>query len=148
MRFTVAAPNGTSLSFDGQPLRGGEFETTVALGHNQAFSFVVATASGLATHHVRCLPPDFPSFTVNRFGDPQAAWYLITPSVALPATNVPYVVLFDNRGVPVWWYRTSGSSPPIDAALLDDDTLSWTRFPFDMVARNESHYEIRTLDGT
>jgi hypothetical protein len=148
VRLAVAAPDGTSVSVDGQPLRAGRFDAAVALDPDEAFSFVVATGSGLATHHVRCLPADFPAFAARRFGTPQAALYLVTPSVQLPATSVPYVTFFDARGVPLWWYRSSAASPPIDAALLDDDTLSWTRFPFDMVARNESHYEIHTLDGT
>jgi hypothetical protein len=48
------------------------------------------------------------------------------------------VVVFNEDGVPVWWYRTVGT--PTDAKAFPDGTVGWTQ--------TENPPEIRDLDGS
>jgi hypothetical protein len=75
---------------------------------------------------VRCLPINFPRFTVRVTGQPQAAYDLVTPnSSTSPAQAPPYVALFDRNGVPVWWYQELNGIPT-NASLEANGTLLWS----------------------
>ncbi len=122
VRVSVADTGFAGVSVDGAPERTGTFQTTVALQPGQRFVVRVAGSD----YDVRCLPADFPPFTVHRDGRPQAAYYVTTPGQKLDpaAPAAPYVALFDADGVPVWWYRAP-SGTPIDATVLPDGNLTW-----------------------
>ena len=108
VQLSVGAPADAMVAVDGDGPRSGTFERDVALDVNRAFSFTVAGAT-TRTYHVRCLPADFPPYTAQRSGTPQASHYLVTPSLALgpfPAGFSPgYTAFYDSGGAPVWWYR-------------------------------------------
>ncbi len=99
--FSVNAPPDTTVSVDGQPPDTGQFNTFTFRDYNQSFTIVVQTPQATTTHYVRCLPPDFPDWSVQRPGTPQAGFYLTSP------TGTP--VIFDNNGVPMWWW--TGPNP-------------------------------------
>src|SRR6266540_1474911 len=99
--FSVNAPPDTTVSVDGQPPDTGQFNTFTFRDYNQSFTIVVQTPQATTTHYVRCLPPDFPDWSVRRPGTPQAGFYLTSP------TGTP--VIFDNNGVPMWWW--TGPNP-------------------------------------
>lgn len=128
VRVTAKVPDGQTLTVDGLASGGGALVQDVALEQNQAFSFTV----GSRTHHVRCLPEDFPAWTVQRNGTADVDWLIFTPQ--------PYVVIADTQGVPVWWYRTDGQT--VDTKLFPDGSVVW--------ARNEADvpFERHALDGT
>ena len=81
------------------------------LASGQAVRFVVRNGQSARTYQVRCLPPDFPQWTVERPGQPQAAFYVVDP-----CCHRKYAIIFDNHGVPVWWLHTN--SHILDAAYL------------------------------
>ena len=68
---------------------------------------VVANGTG-STHHVRCLPLDFPTWTVDRHRRPESQFYVLTP---VGRHSDGYVAVFDARGVPVWWIHSSWYAP-------------------------------------
>lgn len=108
-------------------------------------SFKVRRNGRTTTHHVRCLPADFPDWTVERTKRPEAGWYVVTPTIFGPGGH--YVVIFDDRGVPVWWLRSV--IPPLDAKLLPDGTVAFARFFGGGSGTNAAGaYEIRALDGS
>jgi hypothetical protein len=127
---SVAAPSGTLVSVDGQPAAGGSFADTVTRDVGQSFSFTVQSPSvgqrwhpnlpskPPVTYYVRCLPSNFPSWTVQTNGTPQAQWYL-----TVPATGANYPTIFDAQGVPVWWGPDTGT---VFAELLSDGNIAWT----------------------
>jgi hypothetical protein len=123
----VDTPPNTSASVDGQPAHEGSFDTQVNVTTGQSFTITVkGSGSPDTTYHVRCLPTKFPTWTAERNGTPQSAFYVTTPSVALSG-GVGYVSIFDANGVPVWW---ANSNPqPVDATLLPDGNIAWTHFP-------------------
>ncbi len=128
IRLFVSALGNTSISIDGAAARSGMFTRSVGLSDGQSFEFSVSAAGQTTTHYVRCLPSDFPHFSATRSGTPQAEWYVATPSGWFTplGTSRQYVAIFDDNGVPVWWERAEGNSPPRDAKLLANGDIIWT----------------------
>jgi hypothetical protein len=138
--LSISAPRGTSVSVNDARWRRGAFSVALVRGAGQSFHFVVRGAKdGIARYHVRCLPHDFPSWTTGRSGATEAQWYAVTPSFTdangdlPPVSDDEYVILFDNNGVPVWWTTPVRpgvpvpDSRPIDAKLLPDGNIGWSR---------------------
>ena len=123
-----------SIDVDGQGARKGEFTTGVPLQAGQRFSFVRATGAGQATHHVRCLPADFPEWTYEKFAPAQQQWYIVVLG--------QYVIVIDGNGVPVWWFDDPGS--PADAKFLENGTFAWVTERGTPMAR----YEMRIPNGS
>lgn len=124
---TATAVKSDRISVDGQPAKGGTFTTSVPLTEGQEFLITIANAGGQhpTTYHVRCLPSDFPNWTAQKTGTTQAAFYLVTPNLAVPAPY--YVTMFDPNGTPRWWFKTSSGGSE-DAKVLPDGNLAWS-FP-------------------
>ena len=128
---SVSAIDGTTLDVDGQGPRSGTYTTHVAIVPGQAFRMVATTGSAGQTYYVRCLPADFPAWTFQRSGRPQAQWYAIAPATRTdfsafpPGVSPNYVALFDTNGVPVWWMKASPG--PIDFSVLRNGNVAWSR---------------------
>jgi hypothetical protein len=80
--------------------RTGEFRVPLTPGQ----SFVVE--DGADRYRIRCLPNNFPGWDFERLEDPSHKFY----SAAYGRSNDnedehlnPFVVIFDEHGVPVWW---------------------------------------------
>jgi hypothetical protein len=133
----VAADVGTgySVGIDGQDPAGGSVQTTVPLQANQEFEVTISHLDGVHRYFVRCLPPDFPTWEFTRYAQPSHEFYVTVPS--LGGATGQYVVIFDDQGVPVWWYKPSQT--PYDAKIMPTGEVGWTQV---------GSAEIRTLDGT
>ncbi len=70
-----------------------------------------------ATYHVRCLPLDFSPLTVTRTGEVTPGWYLTEVGWNQPTTG-RFIVIMDERGVPVWFKRTGTAERVINAQRL------------------------------
>jgi hypothetical protein len=121
LRLSINAPAGVTVAVDRRVARKGSFKVAVKVASGQGFRFVATTRHGHRRYFVRCLPPDFPAWTAERPGRPQAAWYVVAPC----CTNSTYVAIFDNHGVPAWWINTH--RPPLDASLLPDGNVVWAQ---------------------
>ena len=142
VRVSVDAPEGVRVSVDGGRSRSGAFERRVDVRVGERFPVTVSSRRKVTRHHVRCLPKSFPTWTAKRSGRPEAEWYIVTPATS------PYVAIFDRHGVPVWWMRTEPHLP-IDAKLLPNGHLAWSRyFGGSFGVSPDGAYEERRLDGT
>jgi hypothetical protein len=144
LRLAITAPRGTTVAIDGRPARGGSFKASVREKSGQSVRFVVTSGHRQRRYLVRCLPPDFPKWTAERTGRPQAAWYVVAPC----CTESTYVAIFDTHGVPVWWINAH--RPPLDASLLPDGNVAWAQQHGVDLAPGVSSgaYEEHRLDGT
>ena len=142
VRFSVDAPSGTRVAVGDRAPRGGSFTVSVRLAPGRAVVLRVVSSVRTRTHYVRCLPSDFPGWSVERDGTPTARWYVATPSLNTVAAG--YVAVFDTRGAPVWWMR--GNPPPFNGELLPTGNLAWTKWVFSRAPLG--HYEERALDGS
>lgn len=144
VRVSVHTDKDTEVSVDGQGPRRGRFEQAVALGSGQAFSFATGGPSGQRTHHVRCLPSDFPTWSFSRSATPSQEWFVISP---LGAATTNYVIFFDRNGVPAWWHKASPAA--IDSKVLSDGNVAFgTYYGGEYATNPASRYEVRALDGS
>jgi hypothetical protein len=146
-RVFVNATGGDRASVAGGKDEAGSFERRVARRPDRAFTIRVEAGGTTTTHHVRCLPPDFPGWTFEANGHAQAQWYLIAPT---GAHAFGYMAFFDSHGVPVWWRRHDRPWAPWDAKLLPDGTVAYARFFNDHfgIRGRRNAYEVRQLDGS
>jgi hypothetical protein len=130
---TVSATGGTTVDVDDQGARSGNFTTAVGLNPGQSFLVVSSDGASSNVYSIRCLPSDFPDWTFERPGTPEAEWYLVAPWAP-----INYAVVVDSNGAPVWWYKTTVIT--MDFELLPDGNLAWTHA--------DSTAEERRLDGS
>ncbi len=133
IEMIVVAPLGTHVAIDGGPPRSGTYTTAVPLQAGQGFSFTYSTGRASSTHHVRCLPPDFPQWHIQRFAPAGQEFYVVASG--------DYVFALDGTGVPLWWHHDTGV--PSDAKVFDDGTVAWASGR----ATPNARYVIRGLDG-
>jgi hypothetical protein len=138
---TAAAPIGT----------GSTADLTLPFAENEAFVVRAGVVGGIPEQYwVRCLPHDFPVLSVTGTDTPNPGWYLT--DAAFPTTNPPadqsrFLMILDNRSVPVWYRRVN--HPSINLTLLADGTLAWTKLlGLAFGSTPGGAYEIHSLDGT
>jgi hypothetical protein len=136
VRIDVHAGPG-QVAVDGQKARRGRFSASVPLSSGQSFMVTSAAGKQRGTYRVRCLPPDFPKSTYQRFKAPSEEFDILTPQ--------PYVAIYDTHGVPVWWYRAAGPLPQ-DGKLFAGNTVGWFSATNPFVG--PPHHEIHRLDGS
>ena len=141
VQFTVDG-TGSSVSVDAAPFRNDSFTAPVNnVREGQQFTFVVKLGTGSKTFHVRRLPADFPLWTTERFGTPQSEYTIFAPNLLADIRH--FVIIADDYGVPLWWYRTAADFQPLDAKLLPNGNIGWLAF------QSKTQFgEERTLDGT
>ena len=145
LKLSVSASGGDRVSVDNRPKRDGNYSVDVNRQAGGSVTFAVTASGRKSTHHVRCLPQDFPNWEVHRHGTPQSQFYVITPFN--PHIH-GYVAVFDARGVPVWWMHSSWYKP-FDGKLLPNGDLIWTRQFGDLIGLDPRQlWEERRLDGT
>ena len=141
---SVTVPLGDEVFVDNQPGQISSFTTSVAVSAGQSFAVtdIGLTGGGASSYFVRCLPTDFPNFTSQKPGNPQAAYYVVKPSsLALFTPNPPlqYIAVFNTDGVPVWWLP---DGPGFDAGILRNTNLT------SIVFKKHPEVEVHRLDGT
>ncbi|MEJ7584790.1 MAG: aryl-sulfate sulfotransferase [Acidimicrobiales bacterium] len=123
VRVAIGAPSGTAVSVGGQAFRSGTFTASVTRDVGQRFTIRVRTPEATTTHHVRCLPADFPSWTADRPYDTSAEFFVTAPLIFDTPISA-YPVIFDTNGVPVWWGRKAPNL--LFATMLPTGNLAWT----------------------
>ena len=137
--LAVHAPAKANVRLDRRRPTTGSSQTRLQLTGGRGVTIRIASA----TYHVRCLPKDFPAWTAERHGTPQASWYIVTPAEG--GAGSPFAVVFDRNGTPMWWMDAGYN--PIDAKLLPDGNLAWSESTGAPYATHSVPYEERTFDG-
>jgi hypothetical protein len=146
VHLSVAATGGDHVKVAGRAMRGDRYDVSVERAAGAGFAIRVERAGkGTGTHHVRCLPKDFPDWRFKRDGRPQAQFYAVEP-VGKHAFG--YSAIFDTDGVPVWWHHTDWYSP-WDTKVLANGHIVWARRFLDHFGvRDEDAYEEHRPDGS
>jgi arylsulfotransferase ASST len=144
LRFSVTSAKDDRVAIGSSPKQGGDFTVDVSAQTGASVTVGVTSNGRRSTHHVRCLPTDFPSWKLRRLGKPQAQWYVVTP---IGPHNGGYMTVFDARGVPLWWMHSSWYGP-WDGKLLPNGNLMWTRQFNNFFGVNPKEaWEEHALDG-
>ncbi len=136
-QLTINATAGAAVSINGGPARSGQFTTSISQAVGRRFTLAITTSDDqTTTHSVRCLPPDFPQFEVQRTGTPQTALYATLPFQFPSDGTGSYPTLYDDHGVPVWWgQKTTG----FYATVLPNGNPTWFK---------DGVFEEHRLDGS
>lgn len=86
---------------NGSEPRSGAFQVQVAQQVGRRFTIQLTIDGNTSAHSVRCLPPDFPTWSAQRRGTPQAAFY--STALVEQFAEPTYTAVFDTNGVPIWW---------------------------------------------
>jgi hypothetical protein len=134
---SVHADTGWEVSVDNGPFQSGDFTQTVPLSSGQEFTVRIRDLLQTELYHyyVRCLPTDFPRYTYTRYAPASPQFFSVDPRPTSDTRR--YAIVFDNQGVPVWWYP--GGSYAIK--VLADGRVMW----FDNA---RAAWAIRRLDGS
>jgi len=123
VHLVVDGPADHELSINGGPFQAGHQETDVALTPGAAVT--VVDLALLRDYVIRCLPYDYPQFSVSGHGQ-QAEYYLTLPFGISGLSLTPqYATIFDRNGVPVWWSKDRLASNY--ATLFDNRDLAIVR---------------------
>ena len=115
VRVTVTVASGTTVRVDGKTWSGTAIP--VSLNYGQSFTIEATSSGSVQDYYVRCLPAGFPAWTSQRSGSPQAAYYVVAPSLGFRASR--WVIIYDAHGVPVWW-TAPASNLPLDTKLVQN----------------------------
>lgn len=151
----VGAPGTTisiarSSAIGPNPL-GQVADQTLTLGEDEAFVVRAGRPGAVPEQYwVRCLPHDFPVLRVTGAETPYPGWYLTDAAFPTsdPGTDqTRYVMILDNRSVPVWYHRVA--APSIDLSLMSDGTLAWVKLlGLAFGSTPGGAFEVHRLDGT
>lgn len=139
-----------AASTDSAPPGGSNIaDRTLSLNENDAFVVRAGVPGGAVEEYwVRCLPHDFPEIAVTTAQAPNPGWYLLDAAFPTPpGEQSRFLLILDERGVPVWYHRVA--SPSIDFTRLSNGTLAWTKLlglAFGSTAGGA--FEVHSLDGT
>ncbi len=151
----VGAP-GTTVSITrssaiGITPSGQIADQTVSLGEDEAFVVRAGRPGAVPEQYwVRCLPHDFPVLRTTGAETPDAGWYLTDAAFPTSPPNTDqrrYVMILDNRSVPVWYHRVT--NPSIDLTLMPDGSLAWVKLlGLAFGSTPGGTFDLHRLDGT
>jgi hypothetical protein len=124
LTVSIGAPSGTAVSVNYQPWQAGIFNDTVSLAQGQETAVAVLAPSGAETaYYIRCLPSDFPNWTVTQPAPSQADGFVgMVVGTGNPVPTSSHCTVFNSQGVPVWWSPTLFA---LYCTVLPDGNIGW-----------------------
>lgn len=83
-------------------------------------------------------PPDLPQITIRRYGNPAPGYIFLTP--------MPYLLIVDNEGTPVFYRNTGGTIYDFD--LQPDGEMTYFLYPVDCYGMDKSLNITRKFNTT
>lgn len=125
-QLTINTRAPTGLALDRR--LGEKVVVTVSVAESEALVIRSrgSAEDARAEYWIRCLPHDFPKLSVYRPGDPPPGWYL-TGNFTGVSGSVPYVMVLDQYGTPVWYQRALPSGL-LNLTLVSRNLLAWNVF--------------------
>jgi Arylsulfotransferase (ASST) len=140
----VEASDGTEVEVGSAPPVTGASDVDPSVRPGEDFEIAVSGADGRRIYKVRCLPADFPTWRFESLREAEPG--LLVVAFRASADERPWVIVFDHKGVPRWWY-----SPPtraLWAQILSDGTVAWARSFGDGYGLDpRMAHEVRSLSG-
>jgi len=121
--INARASDGVEVALGPARPQTGEIRIDPSVPPGADFEFAVIDGDRRRAYHVRCLPADFPPWRFESLGGIGPGLFVV--SFQASPEKRPWVIVFDDEGVPRWWY-----SPPtraLWAQILGDGTFAWAR---------------------
>jgi hypothetical protein len=140
----VDAEDGTTVAVGSAEPRTGTMRLDPSVGPGEDFTLAVIADDEHRTYHVRCLPADFPSWKFKRLRPIEPGLFVVSFRASRDAR--PWVIIFDHKGAPRWWY--SPETRALWGQVLSDGTVSWARSFGDGYGLDpRMAHEVRSLSG-
>jgi Arylsulfotransferase (ASST) len=117
------ASDGVEVAAGSNPPQTGAISIDPGVPPGADFEIAVIDGDRRRAYEVRCLPADFPAWRFEGLGETAPGLFVV--SFQASREERPWVIVFDQEGVPRWWY-----SPPtraLWAQILNDGTFSLAR---------------------
>ena len=143
IRAEVSAA-GAEVQVAGSPPRAGAIRIDPGVPPGQDFAVEVIEPGRRDTYRVRCLPADFPKWRFESLRETAPGLFVVSFRASRDAR--PWVIVFDQEGVPRWWYRPE--TRVLWAQMLSDGSMAWARSFGDGYGMDpRMAHEIRSLSG-
>jgi outer membrane protein assembly factor BamB len=140
----IDAGKGTEVAVGPARPRTGAFPVAHGAGPGEDFQITVDNGDDRHSYQVRCLPADFPRWRFQGLHPIETGLFVVSFRVSPDAR--PWVIVFDHRGVPRWWY--SPDTRALWAQILEDGDVVWARSFGDGYGLDpRMAHEIRTVSG-
>jgi arylsulfotransferase ASST len=137
--------DGTEVAVGPGPPQSGAIDLDPGVEPGEDFEMAIAEAGRQRTIEVRCLPADFPAWRFEPLSAGANPGFFVV-SFKAARDERPWVIVFDQEGVPRWWY--SPSTRTLWAQILSDGTVAWARSFGDGYGLDpRMAHEIRSLSG-
>lgn len=114
----------TKVAVGPRAARGGVFRVGAGVaGPGADFPVTVIDGDRRSTYRVRCLPADFPGWRFEAARPIAPGLFAVSFRASRDAR--PWVIVFDHKGAPRWWY--SPDTRALWAQVLRDGSVSWAR---------------------
>ena len=124
INLTLSTPSGTYAYVNSRRVKTGRTVTKVALTPGKRARVSVKVSGKTTEYSVRCVPSDFPRWTVT--GTLPRTSEFLGISVGYSGNWLtPYAIVTDARGVPVWWRYTADTSA-MDIKVVGRRVGTWT----------------------
>jgi Arylsulfotransferase (ASST) len=117
------AGDGVEVKVGSASPRSGSFRIDPGAPPGADFPIAVVEGGRRDAYRVRCLPADFPAWRFEALRPAPPGLFVVSFRAARDAR--PWVIVFDQEGVPRWWY--SPDTRALWAQILADGTISWAR---------------------
>jgi Arylsulfotransferase (ASST) len=135
---------GVTIQIGSQVFRNGSFRYMPDVVPGDDFAFTVAEGTVSRSYRVRCLPTDFPRWDFQAIRPVHDDLFVVSVKSRRQAPQ--WLIVFDTRGVPRWWYRPGHRV--LWAQILRDGSIAWARsFGDGYGLRPRMAFEVRTTSG-
>jgi hypothetical protein len=133
LTVNMTSASGTNQLLEPTPVSAAKSSQSLPVKVAEGAEIEVSFTPGKTTtqYFVRCLPHDFPAFTMTTnpdAGTPAPGYYLVGPSDDVLACAQDYAMAIDTHGVPIW-YHPLGQTGVEDIESLEAGTISFDQTP-------------------
>jgi Arylsulfotransferase (ASST) len=119
------ASGDVKIRIGSRPPETGAIRVDPGVGPGEDFEIATTEAGRHRTYVVRCLPADFPAWSFEPLSAGTTPGFFFVVSFKAARDERPWVIVFDQEGVPRWWY--SPSTRALWAQVLSDGKVAWAR---------------------
>jgi hypothetical protein len=142
--IAIKGDSGVRFSVAGGPAQAGSLQVRAPVAPGENFPLTIDYRGHSRTYMVRCLPADFPTWRYEPERKAPRGFFVV--SFKADKSSLPWMIVFDNQGVPRWWYNPG--TRVLWGQILGNGDLVWARSFGDGYGLDpRMAWEIHALDG-
>src|SRR5215218_3956663 len=119
----IITPSRVKVSVGSEPSMSGAVTIQTATRPGSDFPITISSQGRSRTYRVRCLPADFPAWRYEALRPAPPGFLVVSFKASGDAR--PWVIVFDDEGVPRWWFNPD--TRVLWGQVLGSGNLAWSR---------------------